>query len=88
MAQSTRKVLDQRLLSHHPAGQACLDVCQANGWQPTNADVIRLVRLWDQVRQGGRSEVALSPPHLAYARWLYQHGRINEGEDAGGAAAA
>ncbi len=79
MGQSTRKVFDERLLTHHPAGQACLDVCMSNGWQPNNADVIRLVRLWDQVRQGRRSEVALSPARLEYARWLYRQGKINEG---------
>lgn len=86
MSRVTRKAFDERLLTHHPAGQSCLDACQANGWQPTSADVIRLVRLWDQVRQGKRSEVALSPTRLEYARWLYRHGKINEGEAAEGGA--
>jgi hypothetical protein len=82
MAQSTRKAFDERLLTHHPAGQACVDVCLSNGWQPASGDVIRLVRLWDQVRQGQRSEVALSSARLEYARWLYRHGKINEGDQA------
>jgi hypothetical protein len=80
MSRVTRKALDERLLSHHPAGQSCLDVCLANGWEPTSADVIRMVRLWDQVRQGQRSEEALSPTRLDFARWLYRQGKINEGE--------
>jgi hypothetical protein len=81
MARTTRQVLDDRLLTHHPAGQACVDVCRANGWQPSNADVLRLVQFWDRVRQGRHSETDLSPTHLEYARWLYQHGKINEGEE-------
>ena len=80
MAQSTRKAFDERLLTHHPAGQTCVEVCLAHGWQPNSGDVIRLVRLWDQVRQGLRREVALSRTRLEYARWLYRHGKINEGE--------
>ena len=87
MARSTRKALDQRLLTHHPAGQACLDICLANGWQPTNADILRLVNLWDQVREGLRSEVALSPARLEFARWLYRQGRIGESNGRDDAAA-
>jgi hypothetical protein len=79
MAQTTRKAFDERLLTHHPAGQACVEVCLSHGWQPNSADVIRLVKLWDQVRQGQRSEVALSQTRLEYARWLYVNGKINEG---------
>ena len=74
--------IDQRLLTHHPAGQACLDACTAHGWTPENADVVRLVKLWSEVHEGLRSEVALSKPHLDFARWLRNHGRINEGLDA------
>ena len=73
------KSLDQRLLSHHPAGKACLDACAANGWEPADADVVRLVRLWDEVRQGRRSEAALSATHLEFARWLVQQGHLHEG---------
>ena len=80
MAQTTRRAIDERLLTHHPAGQTCVDVCRANGWEPTNADVLRLVSLWDQVRQGQHSEAELSPAHLEYARWLYRQGKINEGD--------
>src|SRR4051812_6312364 len=47
MAQTTRKAFDERLLTHHPAGQACVEVCLSHGWQPNSADVIRLVKLWD-----------------------------------------
>lgn len=79
MGQVTRRGLDERLLTHHPAGKACLETCLANGWQPSSADVLRLVRLWDEVRNGQHSEVAISPTRLAYARWLYRHGKINEG---------
>ncbi|MBI3973758.1 MAG: hypothetical protein HY332_20980 [Chloroflexi bacterium] len=74
-----RKPFDERLLTHHPAGRACLDACLANGWQPANGDVLRLVRLWDEVRQGKRSEDALAPARLQFARWLIQTGRLNEG---------
>ena len=84
MARTTRQVFDDRLASHHPAGKACLDVCLANGWQPSNGDVLRLVKFWDQVRQGRHSEAELSPSRLEYARWLYRHGRINEGDPASG----
>ena len=80
MAQTARKALDERLLTHHPAGQSCLDVCHANGWHPTSADVLRLVSLWDQVRSGRRSEVAIAPERLEFARWLYRQGKINEGD--------
>jgi hypothetical protein len=74
--------LDARLLSHHPAGKQCLEACTANGWAPATGDVVRLVKLWSEVREGRRSEVDLSQPHLRFARWLHQTGRINE---AGGA---
>lgn len=70
--------IDERLLSHHPAGKACLDVCLANGWLPGSGDVVRLVRLWDEVHAGMRSEEALSVAHLEFARWLLETGRINE----------
>ncbi len=76
MARRANHRLDLRLLSHHPAGEACLSACLANGWQPQNADVIRLIRLWDEVRQGRRSEVPLSPARLAFARWLIEHGHL------------
>ena len=82
MARTTRKGLDERLLTHHPAGKDCVDICQANGWHPTSADVLRLVQLWDQVKQGHRSEVALSPARMEFARWLYQQGKINDGDSA------
>jgi len=75
--------LDHRLLRDHPAGRACVDACLANGWQPATGDVVRLVRLWDEVRRGRRSEVPLSRPHLDFARWLVQHGRIGEGDTPG-----
>jgi hypothetical protein len=71
--------LDHRLLRDHPAGRACIDACRANGWQPATGDVVRLVRLWDEVRRGRRSEVPLSRHRLHFARWLVQHGRIGEG---------
>jgi hypothetical protein len=79
MAQTAKRALDERLLTHHPAGQECLDVCHANGWHPTSGDVLRLVQLWDQVQQGHRSETTLSPTRLEFARWLYRQGKINEG---------
>ena len=41
MGQVTRRGLDERLLTHHPAGKACLETCLANGWQPSSADVYR-----------------------------------------------
>jgi hypothetical protein len=75
--------LDHRLLRDHPAGRACVDACRANGWQPATGDVVRLVRLWDEVRRGRRSEVPLSRHHLDFARWLVQHGRIGEGNAPG-----
>lgn len=83
MARSSSRsnnALDRRLLTHHPAGQQCLDVCNANGWQPGNGDVLRLVKLWDEVRQGRRSEVALDAAHLGFARWLIANGRLSEGD--------
>ena len=73
-----RKAFDERLLTHHPAGQACLDACLANGWLPGNGDVLRLVRLWDEVHEGKRTETELSPERLSFARWLVQHGRLSE----------
>ena len=73
--------LDTRLLSHHPAGQACLDACTANGWVPESADVVRLVKLWSEVQEGLHDEVQLSKSRLNFARWLRNHGRINEGLD-------
>ncbi|MGH2350942.1 MAG: hypothetical protein ACRDI2_10385 [Chloroflexota bacterium] len=78
MTRRAAKPFDQRLLSHHPAGKACVDACLANGWQPGNGDVLRLVRLWDEVRQGRRSEVPLSRRRLQFARWLVEHGHIGE----------
>lgn len=72
------KSLDPRLLPHHPAGQAFLDACQANGWEPQARDVARMVHLWDQVRTGRRSEAVLSPARLAFARWLVDHGLLHE----------
>jgi hypothetical protein len=78
MKKRTRAKFDDRLLKHHPAGKACFDVCLANGWFPTSGDVVRLVRLWDEVHSGTRSEVALSVAHLEFARWLRQTGRIGE----------
>jgi hypothetical protein len=74
----TVKKLDERLLTHHPAGRTCYEVCQANGWTPGNGDLLRLVKLWDEVRQGRRTEVALSPARLGFARWLVQTGRLTE----------
>jgi hypothetical protein len=70
--------LDSRLMSHHPAGKQCLDVCTANGWMPATGDIVRLVKLWSEVREGRRSEAALSESHLRFARWLRETGRINE----------
>ena len=82
MASRARRRFDERLVLHHPAGQDCLDVCTANGWAPESGDVVRLVRLWSEVREGRRSEVDLSPTRLEFARWLIQNGRINEQLDA------
>ena len=79
MASRSRQRFDERLLLHHPAGQACLEVCTANGWAPTSSDMLRLVRLWSEVREGRRSEVDLSPVRLEFARWLVRTGRIREG---------
>src|SRR5947209_5649045 len=80
MAQSAGRQFDERLLTHHPAGRACLDVCLANDWEPGSADVLRLVKLWDAVRRGERSEVALSPRRVEFARWLIEHGRLGAGD--------
>jgi hypothetical protein len=77
--------LDHRLLRDHPAGRACLDACRANGWQPADGDVVRLVRLWDEVRGGRRTEVPLSRRRLEFACWLVQQGRIGEGPGPGAA---
>lgn len=82
MAQKANAALDERLLSHHPAGKRCLEVCTANGWAPGAGDVVRLVRLWSEVREGDRSEGVLSRSHLEFARWLRENGRINEGDRA------
>ncbi|KKQ66922.1 MAG: hypothetical protein US86_C0002G0039 [Candidatus Daviesbacteria bacterium GW2011_GWA2_38_24] len=73
-----RSPFDERLLSHHPAGKACFDTCLANSWQPRSGDVLRLVRLWDEVQQGKRSEWVYSP-RMEFVRWLFENGRINEG---------
>ena len=78
MAQRSGGPIDERLLSHHPAGQACYEVCLANGWAPRSGDVIRLVRLWDEVRRGRRSETTISPARLEFARWLVTQGRLSE----------
>ncbi|MGI8422618.1 MAG: hypothetical protein ACR2NO_00625 [Chloroflexota bacterium] len=78
MASRAHERLDERLLHHHPAGQACLEACTANGWAPGSSDVLRLVRLWSEVREGHRSENDLSPARLEFARWLKEHGRIGE----------
>ena len=89
MAQTTARTaaLDERLLTHHPAGKTCLEVCAANGWLPSSADMVRLVKLWSDVREGDRSEVALSRAHLNFARWLHENGHINEGAEVLNAAA-
>ena len=81
MANRSRLRFDERLLLHHPAGQTCLEVCTANGWAPDSSDVLRLVRLWSEVRDGRRSETELSPVRLEFARWLVQTGRIREDAD-------
>jgi|GEM_PF-6547569 len=85
--QARKAALDERLLTHHPAGKACLEVCAANGWLPSNADMLRLVKLWSAVREGDHSEIVLSRAHLNFVRWLRDHGRINEGTDGLNAAA-
>lgn len=76
-SRSTR-AFDPRLLTDHPAGQACLDTCLANGWLPGNGDILGLVKLWDQVKEGRRSEGEPTSKRLAFARWLVTHGRISE----------
>ena len=81
MASRARVRFDERLLDHHPAGRECLEVCTANGWAPTSSDVVRLVRLWSEVRDGVRSETDLSPSRLEFARWLKERGKINEALD-------
>lgn len=73
-----RKAFDERLLTHHPQGKRCFDACLANGWLPGNADILRLVRLWDDVAAGRCSDSELSPTRLRFARWLVAHGRIGE----------
>ena len=73
-----RTAFDERLLTHHPAGRILLEICQANSWQPTDSDVVRLVKLRQEVRDGRRSEVALNPNRLGFARWLVKHSRISE----------
>lgn len=74
-----RKAFDIRLLSHYPQGQRCLDTCLSNGWLPGNGDILRLVRLWDEVDQGVRSEqTEINPVRLRFARWLVQQGRISD----------
>jgi hypothetical protein len=85
MASRSRTRFDERLVQHHPAGQTCVDVCAANGWAPESADVVRLIRLWSEVREGRRSEADLSPARLEFARWLIQRGRLNEDVDAAAA---
>ncbi len=81
MARRATAAIDERLLTHHPAGQACLEICTANGWEPDSADLVRLVKLWSEVREGQRSDLVLSRNHLNFVRWLREHGRINEGEE-------
>jgi hypothetical protein len=75
--------LDERLLTHHPAGKTCLEVCHANGWNPANGDVLRLVKLWDEVHEGYRSEDTLDHTRIEFARWLIRTGRLNEGANEG-----
>lgn len=89
MAQPRHTPIDVRLLTHHPAGKRCVEVCTANGWLPESGDVVRLVRLWSEVHDGERSEIVLSRTRLAFARWLVERGRLTEGERTGehGAAA-
>lgn len=75
------RALDSRLLTDHPEGKRCVIVCFNNGWMPQDGDVMRLVRLWDQVQQGRRSEFSLDPlnfKRLGFARWLVAHGRISD----------
>jgi hypothetical protein len=88
MARRSRARFDERLLLHHPAGKACLDACTANGWAPESSDVVRLVKLWSEVRDGRRTEVALSPARLEFARWLHRTGRIREDLEADNVTAA
>ncbi len=78
MGKRSRERFDNRLITDHPAGRDCIDACTANGWAPQNADVLRLISLWTEVREGKRTEHALSPVRLEFARWLVQRGRINE----------
>ena len=70
---------DERLFSHLPQGQACLDTCLANGWLPRTGDIVRLVRLWDEVHEGRRTDgVKIGNNRLKFARWLITHGRISD----------
>ena len=73
-----RKFFDPRLLTHHPQGQRCMDTCLANGWLPSSGDVIRLVRLWDEVDQGRRSDTGLDKFRLDFVKWMVEHGRISD----------
>ncbi len=81
MAKKLTQIVDQRLLSHHPAGQKCFDVCYANGWIPENDDILRLVGLWSEVQEGRRREVPLSENHIRFTRFLIENKYLNEGND-------
>lgn len=77
ISQLKKTPVNESLLTHHPAGRACIQICLNNGWEPTGGDFVRLVRLWEEVRQGERSEQILPLHGLKFARWLYAHGRIS-----------
>ena len=69
---------EEQLVRLAPAVQECRRVCLANGWQPSDSDVLVLIRLWEAVRQGERNELGLDVRRLAYVRRLVQQGRFTD----------
>lgn len=69
---------EEQLFRLAPAVEECRRVCRANGWDPADAEVLALIRLWEQVHHGERNELGLDVRRLAYVRRLVQQGRFTD----------
>lgn len=61
------------------AVRRCILTCLTNGWAPPAESVWRLVALREAWVRGERREDTIDQEavaRLAFARWLYQHGRL------------
>ena len=69
--------IETKDVRHTSEGQACLNVCAANGWIPQIGEVTRLVSMRRRVAAGEHSESGLNIRKLEYVRWLIAHKRLS-----------